>query len=237
VRVGIIPFSAPVNIAYAGSEFPGLGMELTEELQRRLMETGALPIVEILNRQDWPGKKEEFNTGNFHALVMARDAGYDLIIVGSVERVNDLKTLAAMVRLIEVESGTTVYVGRSSVTNAADGNLLDNIPMPCGGILLSASRQGCFRRNLNPKSQIRLPMQLRRIRFSKFRNRRRSADGGNQPMFHLVNNPTNWNCSPSNNPRSPSFSFGITSSARKESVINGAGSCEPICLARRSRSS
>lgn len=46
----------------------------------------------------------------------------------------------------------------------------------------------------------------------------------------------NLKASPSNSPRSLSLRCGITSSAMKESVMNGARSCEPSSFARVSSS-
>src|SRR4051812_36516187 len=81
VRMAIIPFSVPANISADNSERPGLGNELAWKIHAQLLATGQIPIVEVLNRQDWPNKKEEFFTGNFGAIAMAREAGYDLLMV------------------------------------------------------------------------------------------------------------------------------------------------------------
>ncbi len=79
-----------------------------------LLSSSQIPIVEVLNRQDWPGKKEEFFTGNFGALQMSRDAGYDLVMVGFVEQQKSLDNLSAYSKILDVESGVTVWYGKTT---------------------------------------------------------------------------------------------------------------------------
>lgn len=116
VRLAVIPFSAPANISGFSNERPGLGNELAWKVQSEILRTGQVPIVEVLNRQDWPGKKEEFFTGNYGATALARDAGYDLALVGVVETPTSLDRLSIYTKLIEVESGITVWYGKTEVT-------------------------------------------------------------------------------------------------------------------------
>jgi len=115
VRMAIIPFSVPANLASAGSESPGLGNELAWKVHAYLLETGQIPVVEVFNRVDWPGKKDEFFTGNYGALALAREAGYDLVLVGYLDHITTPTRMAVHTKLIEVESGITMYYGRSSV--------------------------------------------------------------------------------------------------------------------------
>lgn len=115
VRLGIIPFSAPANISARNVEVPGLGDQVAEQVHAELLATEQVPIVEILPRQDWPRKKEEFFLGNFGALRTARDAGYDLILVGQLLRPTSLDRLHAAVKVIDTESRMTVYYGETAV--------------------------------------------------------------------------------------------------------------------------
>lgn len=115
VRLAIIPFSVPANLAGKNSEVPGLGNELAWKIQEDFLASEIFPLVEVLNRQDWPGKKEEFRTGNFGAIAAARDAGYDLVFVGSLDPITSIDTLSATTKLIETESGTTLWFGQSAV--------------------------------------------------------------------------------------------------------------------------
>jgi hypothetical protein len=115
--MAVVPFSAPENISSYGVEHPGSGNRLAWRLHGALLSHGAAPIVEVFNRQDWPGKKEEFFTGNFGAIALAREAGYDLVMVGSIEELRSLQTLAAYSKIIETESGITVWYGRHQVSS------------------------------------------------------------------------------------------------------------------------
>lgn len=116
VRLGVVPFSVPANLASESNEFPGLGNQLAWDVKNQLMTFGELTIVDILNRQNWPGKKEEFFTGNFGAIAMAQQAGYDLIMLGYLEDYSTLSTMSAHTKIIEVSSGITVWNTRSVVS-------------------------------------------------------------------------------------------------------------------------
>jgi hypothetical protein len=115
VRLGIIPFTVPENLATVTNARPGLDATLAWRLHGAFLDYQELPIVEILTRQDWPGKKDEFFTGNFGALRMARDAGYDLVMVGYVEPLREVTSLTAYGKILDTESGVTVWYGRSEV--------------------------------------------------------------------------------------------------------------------------
>ncbi|MCB0334665.1 MAG: hypothetical protein KDD62_00125 [Bdellovibrionales bacterium] len=118
IRVAVVPFSVPANLAYRSAEFPGVGNELAWKLHADLLQSGRIPIVEVFNRQDWPGKKDEFFTGNFGAISFARQAGYDLVLVGNLELPRQLGSLTAQAKLIEVESGVTVWYGESTINES-----------------------------------------------------------------------------------------------------------------------
>lgn len=114
VRLAIVPFSTAANLTAQYTERPGFGNEIAWKLHAYLLESGDVPIVEVFNRQDWPLKKEEFFTGNFGGLAMAREAGYDLVLVGYVEQQRNIRQIDAFVKLMDVESGVTVYYGKIS---------------------------------------------------------------------------------------------------------------------------
>ena len=111
VRLAVIPFSAPANLTAYNVERPGIGNQLAWRLQALFLADGSVPLVEILNRQDWPGKKEEFFTGNFGAIQAARQAGYDLVLLGLIEPPSGGDTLLVHSKLIEPESGVTLWYG------------------------------------------------------------------------------------------------------------------------------
>jgi hypothetical protein len=121
VRVGVIPFDVPANLSARSAQMPGLGNQLAWAVQRNLLATEVFPIIEIFNREDWPRKKEQFFTGNFGALQIARDAGYDIVLVGYLEPITRIDTWIVHTKVIEVDSGTTIWYGSSKVyTNRAD---------------------------------------------------------------------------------------------------------------------
>jgi hypothetical protein len=120
VRLAVIPFSVPANVASMDTNRPGLDNQIAWAVQRVLLGTEVIPIVEVLNRQDWPGKKDEFFTGNFGALQFARDAGYDLVLVGYLEPFTRSDAISAFAKVIEVDSGITLWYGQTSVQTNRD---------------------------------------------------------------------------------------------------------------------
>lgn len=125
VRVGIIPFSVPANFASLSNLLPGLDYSVAQGVQRRLLEYSDISIIEVFNRMDWPGKRDEFFTGNFGAISYGRQADYDFVVVGMIPTTDDFETLSAYTKLIEVESGVTVYYGKSTV-RGKDKDTLQN---------------------------------------------------------------------------------------------------------------
>lgn len=120
VRLAVIPYSTPANLSAQDVENQGMGNDLAWQVHAKLLSTGLVPIVEVFNRPDWPRKKEEFFTGNFGAIDMARQAGYDLVLVGNIEPLNSLESLTARSKLIEVESGVTVWYGTTTANTIRD---------------------------------------------------------------------------------------------------------------------
>lgn len=125
VRMGIVPFSVPANLSVRNGEFPGLGNQMAWQIHQNILDSGQVPIAEVLNRQDWPSKKDEFFTGNYGALAMAREAGYDLVLVGLVEQQKELDTMTAYSKILDVESGITVWYGKTVTSSNRDD--LDNL--------------------------------------------------------------------------------------------------------------
>jgi len=123
VRMGIIPLVVSVNLTQKPFQYRGLGNELAYQIQAQFLNRETVPIVEVLNREDWPGKKDEFYTGNFGALSQAREAGYDLILVGIVDDYNPTKEIIASTKVIEVESGITLWYGKTTSHTLSKGYL------------------------------------------------------------------------------------------------------------------
>jgi hypothetical protein len=121
VRMGIIPLVVSVNLTQKPFQYRGLGNELAYQIQAHFLNRETVPIVEVLNREDWPGKKDEFYTGNFGALSQAREAGYDLILVGIVDDYNPTTEIVASTKVIEVESGITLWYGKTTSHTISKG--------------------------------------------------------------------------------------------------------------------
>jgi hypothetical protein len=118
IRLGIIPFAAPAN--YSGGASGGgfwvqpAGEQLAQQLHRELLaRQSAVNIIEVVNRSDWPGQEDEFFFGNHRSIALGRDLGYDLILVGVLERARSIDAISAYAKIIEVNGGITVWSGRS----------------------------------------------------------------------------------------------------------------------------
>lgn len=115
VRMAIVPFSVPVNLASSNQGMPDFGYTLAARAQREILKRDGVPIVEILARADWPGKAEEFFRGNFGAIAHARESDYDLVMVGVMERQRALNAATFFGKIIDVENGITVWFGKTTV--------------------------------------------------------------------------------------------------------------------------
>lgn len=108
-RLGIIPFTVPANFSAWGEGRPDWGYELAVMTHQELLAAREIPVIEVLDRRDWPGKAEEFYAGNFGALQLARNAGYDLVMVGVLEPLRSANSLAVSSKIIDTASGITVW--------------------------------------------------------------------------------------------------------------------------------
>lgn len=114
-RLGIIPFTVPANFAGQGPGRPDWGYDMSVMLNQELLASAQVPVVEVLDRRDWPGKNEEFSAGNFGAIQSARDAGYDLVLVGMLQPIRNSNELSIAAKVIETESNITVWYGSVDV--------------------------------------------------------------------------------------------------------------------------
>jgi hypothetical protein len=113
VRVAIIPFEVPENFSHPGNESLHFGRELAVMLHREILHHGVMPIVEIFNIDRWPGKREEFHTGNHKAIGLARDAGYDLVLVGYMQNITNPSEISILTKIIDTTNGVTVWNGET----------------------------------------------------------------------------------------------------------------------------
>ena len=120
VRLAIVPFTVPENYSAPRNGVPGVGFDIARRVQARMLGEPVVPIVEVLNREDWPNKKDEFYSGNYGALSQAREAGYDLVLVGMVDAQRSMTDITSYAKLIEVESGMTLWYGRLDVGTMRD---------------------------------------------------------------------------------------------------------------------
>jgi len=116
VRLAILPASVPANLSPFRNDHLGLGEDLAWRLRNELTSGEAAPIVEVLNRYDWPGKRDEFFVGNHQALATAREAGYDLVLVSYLEPLHSFDEMVLFSKLMEAESGITIWNGRTAVS-------------------------------------------------------------------------------------------------------------------------
>lgn len=120
VRMGVIPLSVPENIAGRSDNMPGVGVKLASLIQSSALEYKTIPIIEVLNRDDWPAKRDEFFKGSFGALQTARAAGYDLIWVGLVDHSDAIDKVRVFSKIIEVDGGLTLWYGKAEAEGLRD---------------------------------------------------------------------------------------------------------------------
>lgn len=113
VRFAIIPFDVQESFALPGNESEHYGRELARRFQAEIQRSGELGIVELFNQDRWPGKREEFFTGNHRSIQLARDAGYDMVILGYLEDLRNDEELPLLTKVIDTSNGVTVWFGRT----------------------------------------------------------------------------------------------------------------------------
>lgn len=112
--MAVVPFDVPETFAPAGNESQHFGRELARKLVQEFHSTGEVKIVELFNQDRWPGKREEFFTGNHRAMQLAADAGYDLVMVGYMEELRTDDSINIYTKIIDTSNGITVW---SAMTN------------------------------------------------------------------------------------------------------------------------
>jgi hypothetical protein len=116
-RMAIIPFTVPANLSPSSPHQESLGFALARKIHAHFLGFEWIPIIEVMNRRDWPGMREEFFTGNYGAIAQAREAGYNLILVGYLEIGDSLTSATLLTKVIDVESGITIsYIKAEGVS-------------------------------------------------------------------------------------------------------------------------
>ena len=131
VRTAIIPFDVPESFAPLGNDSANYGRELARKIQGELNRSGEMKIVELFNRDRWPGKRAEFFNGNYGAIELARAAGYDLVVVGYLDDIKDEKSLGMYTKIIDTQDSVTIWSSRTEVTTIAREirRTLDALPL------------------------------------------------------------------------------------------------------------
>lgn len=125
-RLGIFAFDVPANLAAAIPDRGDSGVYLAARVQQQLMGGRLIGIVEVVPLYDWPGKREEFLRGNFGALTLGKDAGYDLVLVGAVQPQRRSNELSALIKVIDIRNHVTLEYFESSFTEIPTTSMLPN---------------------------------------------------------------------------------------------------------------
>ncbi len=118
-RLAIVPFNVPESFAPSGNQTRHFGRDIALSFYQEIVGSGELGIVELFNRDRWPGKRAEFNTGNYYAIESARNAGYDMVLVGYLEDIVNETDLTLLTKLIDTSNGVTLWYGRTVTYSSA----------------------------------------------------------------------------------------------------------------------
>lgn len=113
VRLAIVPFGVPANLSGWGAESRGLGFQIGMALQGKMLETELAPISELFERR-LANQKLEFFKGNHEVIDVARQANFDLVLVGLMDELRSNNTISAYSKLIDTSSGITLWYGRTT---------------------------------------------------------------------------------------------------------------------------
>lgn len=118
-RLGIIPFDVQESFAPPGNDSVHFGRGLAKKFTFELKDAGIIPVVELFNRDRWPGKREEFFTGNYQAIATARAAGYDFVMLGYLEEIKNDTNLTLYSKIIDTQNNITVWDAKTEVDSKA----------------------------------------------------------------------------------------------------------------------
>lgn len=115
LRMAVVPFDVPETFAPVGRENINYGIELAKRFQQQLLGKTPGLIVELFDRERWPGKREDFLKGNYQAIELARNAAYDLVAVGYMEEITNSSDLVILTKIIDVTNSVTLWDARTVV--------------------------------------------------------------------------------------------------------------------------
>lgn len=115
LRTAVFPFDVPETFAPPGNKSLHFGRDIAQSFQRELLRSEELGIVELFDRDRWPGKRQEFNAGAYQAIEMARHAGYDLLVIGYMDYITNETEMTFFTRLIDTSNSLTIWYGKTVV--------------------------------------------------------------------------------------------------------------------------
>ncbi|MCB0346899.1 MAG: hypothetical protein KDD66_17405 [Bdellovibrionales bacterium] len=118
VRVAVIPFDVPETFARPGEDMHHFGRRLAKNFQEELLQRGTFSIVELFDRESWPGKRDDFFSGNYQSIDYARNAGYDFVLIGHMQDIRNDEQLVVYSKLIDVSNSVTVWSAKATVTSS-----------------------------------------------------------------------------------------------------------------------
>lgn len=122
VRMGIIPFDVQESFAPVGNDSVNFGRNLAQQFTYEIKKAEIIPIVELFNRDRWPGKREEFFTGNYQAISSARAAGYDLVLIGYLEPMKSEDEMTLYTKIIDTQNNTTIWDAKTIALSQVKNN-------------------------------------------------------------------------------------------------------------------
>ncbi len=93
------------------------GRRLAKNFQEELLQRGTLSIVELFNRDNWPGKRDDFFSGNYQSIEYARNAGYDFVLIGHMQDIRADDQMVVYTKLIDVSNNVTVWSAKTTVSS------------------------------------------------------------------------------------------------------------------------
>lgn len=120
IRLAVMPFEVPQNFVLTYKRNRGnIGNSLARDIQMELKRSGVIDVVEYFDNPSWPGKRAEFSKGNFDSLKNARQAGYNLVLVGYLEEITNESDLNLQLKIIDTANFVTIWHVRTTASSKA----------------------------------------------------------------------------------------------------------------------
>jgi len=133
VRALIIPFDVPESFAGSWNNYHDqhYGRELARLLRAELARTGELGIIELFAQNSWPGKRDEYFVGNYRAIQLAKDAGFQILILGHMEDLKNDEEMVILTKIIDATNNVTIWDAKTMVysRDRAIGKLMGDMKL------------------------------------------------------------------------------------------------------------